>query len=198
MWQCGGVLVVVVFLFLCLLWSLGSMPNRQQHYQNVKKEFPLLVHILTFTIQSTFTEHWELCSKAKIKSCKHSLVWFQISSCFQHNYPRASLSWFKITTVFDLWRCHYVKVPQAVNQSVCLSGMITGAAAATVYYNLKLRHPTLELPIIDYDLALLFQPMLVLGISLGVALNVIFADWTITILLIILFIGMMMLEFSPC
>ncbi|XP_021610316.1 sulfite exporter TauE/SafE family protein 3 isoform X4 [Manihot esculenta] len=66
--------------------------------------------------------------------------------------------------------------------------MITGAAAATVYYNLKLRHPTLELPIIDYDLALLFQPMLVLGISLGVALNVIFADWTITILLIILFI----------
>ncbi|XP_043811928.1 sulfite exporter TauE/SafE family protein 3 isoform X3 [Manihot esculenta] len=67
-------------------------------------------------------------------------------------------------------------------------GMITGAAAATVYYNLKLRHPTLELPIIDYDLALLFQPMLVLGISLGVALNVIFADWTITILLIILFI----------
>ncbi|XP_015572834.1 sulfite exporter TauE/SafE family protein 3 isoform X1 [Ricinus communis] len=66
--------------------------------------------------------------------------------------------------------------------------MITGAAAATVYYNLKLRHPTLELPIIDYDLALLFQPMLVLGISLGVALNVIFADWAITILLIILFI----------
>ncbi|KAF2323413.1 hypothetical protein GH714_035351 [Hevea brasiliensis] len=66
--------------------------------------------------------------------------------------------------------------------------MVTGAVAATVYYNLKLRHPTLELPIIDYDLALLFQPMLVLGISLGVALNVIFADWTITILLIILFL----------
>ncbi|XP_065866928.1 sulfite exporter TauE/SafE family protein 3-like isoform X2 [Euphorbia lathyris] len=66
--------------------------------------------------------------------------------------------------------------------------MITGAAAATVYYNLKLRHPTLELPIVDYDLALLFQPMLVLGISLGVALNVIFADWMITILLIVLFI----------
>ncbi|KAJ6711628.1 CEREBLON [Salix purpurea] len=66
--------------------------------------------------------------------------------------------------------------------------MITGGAAATVYYNLKLRHPTLELPIIDYDLALLFQPMLVLGISIGVALNVIFANWMITILLIVLFI----------
>lgn len=68
-------------------------------------------------------------------------------------------------------------------------GMITGAAASTVYYNLKLRHPTLDLPIIDYDLALLFQPMLVLGISIGVAFNVIFADWMITVLLIILFLG---------
>ncbi|MQL81227.1 hypothetical protein Taro_013678 [Colocasia esculenta] len=67
--------------------------------------------------------------------------------------------------------------------------MIMGAAASTVYYNLKLRHPTLELPIIDYDLAVLFQPMLMLGISIGVAFNVIFADWMVTVLLIILFIG---------
>jgi hypothetical protein len=67
--------------------------------------------------------------------------------------------------------------------------MITGAAATTVFYNLRLRHPTLELPIIDYDLALLFQPMLILGISIGVTLNVLFADWMIIILLIIFFIG---------
>jgi hypothetical protein len=67
--------------------------------------------------------------------------------------------------------------------------MIMGGAAATVFYNLRQRHPTLELPLIDYDLALLFQPMLVLGISIGVSFNVIFADWMITILLIILFIG---------
>lgn len=67
--------------------------------------------------------------------------------------------------------------------------MIMGAAASTVFYNLKLRHPTLDLPIIDYDLALLVQPMLVLGISIGVAFNVIFADWMITVLLIILFIA---------
>ncbi|EOY29674.1 Sulfite exporter TauE/SafE family protein [Theobroma cacao] len=67
--------------------------------------------------------------------------------------------------------------------------MIMGAAASTVYYNLKLRHPTLDMPIIDYDLALLIQPMLMLGISIGVAFNVIFADWMVTILLIILFIG---------
>lgn len=67
--------------------------------------------------------------------------------------------------------------------------MITGAALATVYYNIKLRHPFLDLPIIDYDLALLFQPMLVLGISIGVIFNVIFAEWMVTVLLIVLFIG---------
>ncbi|GJS29345.1 hypothetical protein Tco_0489965 [Tanacetum coccineum] len=45
--------------------------------------------------------------------------------------------------------------------------MIMGAAASTVYYNLKLRHPTLlDMPIIDYDLALLIQPILMLGISI--------------------------------
>ncbi|KAJ0971480.1 hypothetical protein J5N97_019439 [Dioscorea zingiberensis] len=67
--------------------------------------------------------------------------------------------------------------------------MIMGAASSTVYYNIKLRHPTLDMPIIDYDLALLLQPMLMLGISIGVAFNVIFADWMVTILLIILFMG---------
>ncbi|KAJ4794510.1 Sulfite exporter TauE/SafE family protein [Rhynchospora pubera] len=63
-----------------------------------------------------------------------------------------------------------------------------GAAASTVYYNIRLRHPTLSMPIIDYDLALLFQPMLMLGISIGVAFNVLFADWMVTILLLIIFL----------
>jgi len=67
--------------------------------------------------------------------------------------------------------------------------MIMGTAGATVYYNLRRRHPTLNLPLIDYDLALLFQPMLMVGISVGVAFNIVFADWMITVLLIILFIG---------
>ncbi|KAI9089005.1 hypothetical protein K1719_029284 [Acacia pycnantha] len=67
--------------------------------------------------------------------------------------------------------------------------MIMGAAGSTVYYNLRLRHPTLEMPLIDYDLALLFQPMLMLGISIGVVFNVMFADWMVTVLLIILFLG---------
>ena len=68
--------------------------------------------------------------------------------------------------------------------------MIMGTAAATVYYNSRLSHPTFSnTPLIDYDLALLFQPLLMVGISVGVALNIILADWMITILLIFLFLG---------
>ncbi|XP_060219284.1 sulfite exporter TauE/SafE family protein 3-like isoform X2 [Lycium barbarum] len=66
--------------------------------------------------------------------------------------------------------------------------MITGAAGATVYYNIKQRHPTMDMPVIDYDLALLFQPMLLLGVSVGVVLNVLFSEWMVTVILIILFI----------
>ncbi|CAM0913731.1 unnamed protein product [Alopecurus aequalis] len=66
--------------------------------------------------------------------------------------------------------------------------MITGAAVSTVYCNLKLKHPTLDMPVIDYDLALLIQPMLMLGVSIGVICNVIFPDWLVTVLLIILFL----------
>ncbi|KAH9714340.1 Sulfite exporter TauE/SafE family protein 3 [Citrus sinensis] len=66
--------------------------------------------------------------------------------------------------------------------------MVTGGAVSAVVYNLRQRHPTLDIPVIDYDLALLFQPLLVLGISIGVAFNVIFADWMITVLLIVLFL----------
>ncbi|KAL6320090.1 hypothetical protein AAG906_004599 [Vitis piasezkii] len=60
---------------------------------------------------------------------------------------------------------------------------------STVYYNLKLRHSTLDMPIIDYDLTLLFQPMLMMGISIRVVFNVVFADSMVTILLIVLFLG---------
>lgn len=78
------------------------------------------------------------------------------------------------------------------------AGMIMGAAGSTVYYNLRLRHPTMDLPIIDYDLALLFQPMLMLGISIGVAFNVMFPDWMVTVLLIILFLGNFLLNVVLC
>ncbi|RYQ91111.1 hypothetical protein Ahy_B09g096981 isoform B [Arachis hypogaea] len=67
--------------------------------------------------------------------------------------------------------------------------MIMGATLSTVYYNLRLRHPTLDMLIIDYDLALLIQPMLMLGISIVVTFNVLFPDWMVIILLIVIFVG---------
>ncbi|CAA2973681.1 sulfite exporter family 4-like [Olea europaea subsp. europaea] len=67
--------------------------------------------------------------------------------------------------------------------------MIMGASASSVWYNLRVPHPWREVPIIDYDLALVFQPMLMLGITLGVALSVVFPYWLITILIIVLFLG---------
>ncbi|XP_027941512.1 sulfite exporter TauE/SafE family protein 4-like [Vigna unguiculata] len=67
--------------------------------------------------------------------------------------------------------------------------MIMGASTASVWYNLRVPHPTKEVPIIDYDLGLIFQPMLMLGITVGVALSVVFPYWLITVLIIILFVG---------
>jgi len=67
--------------------------------------------------------------------------------------------------------------------------MIMGGSVSTVYYNLKLKHPSLDMPLIDYDLALLMQPMLMLGVSIGVIFNVIFPNWLITALLITIFLG---------
>ncbi|KAL3825810.1 hypothetical protein ACJIZ3_021839 [Penstemon smallii] len=67
--------------------------------------------------------------------------------------------------------------------------MIMGASASSVWYNLRVQHPCREVPIIDYDLALLFQPMLMLGITFGVSLSVVFPYWLITVLIIILFLG---------
>ncbi|KAL8138543.1 hypothetical protein V2J09_004544 [Rumex salicifolius] len=64
--------------------------------------------------------------------------------------------------------------------------MIVGAAASTASYNIRQRNLSFDMPVIDYDLTLLFQPMLVLGISIGVMLNVILADWMITVVFIIL------------
>ncbi|CAL9051135.1 unnamed protein product [Musa banksii] len=73
--------------------------------------------------------------------------------------------------------------------------MIMGTACSTVYYNLRLRHPSLDAPLIDYHLVLLIQPMLMLGISIGVILNVIIPEWMVTLLLIILFLGTSMKAF---
>ncbi|GJM92907.1 hypothetical protein PR202_ga09413 [Eleusine coracana subsp. coracana] len=60
------------------------------------------------------------------------------------------------------------------------SFMVTGGAASNVLYNLlRTRGGGL---LIDYDIALLFQPCLLLGVSLGVVCNVMFPEWLITVL----------------
>ncbi|KAK9124008.1 hypothetical protein Sjap_013610 [Stephania japonica] len=66
--------------------------------------------------------------------------------------------------------------------------IIMGASASSVWYNLRVPHPSKEVPIIDYDLALFFQPVLLLGITIGVTLSIAFPFWLITILIVILFL----------
>lgn len=68
--------------------------------------------------------------------------------------------------------------------------MIMGAALATVGYNLRQKHPLqADSPVIDYDIALLFQPMLLLGISIGVIFNTVFPTWILTLVLISVLLG---------
>uniref|UniRef100_A0ACD5W552 Uncharacterized protein n=1 Tax=Avena sativa TaxID=4498 RepID=A0ACD5W552_AVESA len=57
------------------------------------------------------------------------------------------------------------------------SFMVTGGAVSNVLYSLARGRG-----LIDYDVALLFQPCLLLGVSLGVVCNVMFPEWLITAL----------------
>ncbi|KAG0467203.1 hypothetical protein HPP92_018783 [Vanilla planifolia] len=67
--------------------------------------------------------------------------------------------------------------------------MIMGAAGSTVYYNLDCDIQQWNCQSLIMTLLCFFQPMLMLGISIGVAFNVMFPDWMVTVLLIILFLG---------
>ncbi|XP_077210158.1 sulfite exporter TauE/SafE family protein 3-like isoform X2 [Tasmannia lanceolata] len=137
-----------------------------------------------------------------------NLLWQPNKSSYQHVWPTMKFGWkIVVGTIIGFFGAAFgsvggvggggIFVPMlrliigfdAKSSTAISKCMIMGAAGSTVFYNLKLRHPTLDMPIIDYDLALLFQPMLMLGISIGVAFNVIFADWMVTVLLIILFLG---------
>eukprot|EP00252_Welwitschia_mirabilis_P019125 TRINITY_DN4347_c0_g1_i6.p1 TRINITY_DN4347_c0_g1~~TRINITY_DN4347_c0_g1_i6.p1 ORF type:complete len:374 (-),score=19.30 TRINITY_DN4347_c0_g1_i6:502-1623(-) len=91
--------------------------------------------------------------------------------------------------MFWIFNMRYALVILYLRWYVMLAGMIMGASASSVWYNLRVKHPTKNAPIIDYDLALLFQPMLMMGITAGVTLSVIFPYWLITVLIIILFLG---------
>ncbi|KAI5075238.1 hypothetical protein GOP47_0009314 [Adiantum capillus-veneris] len=62
--------------------------------------------------------------------------------------------------------------------------MILGASISTIFYNLFQRHPTDDAPLVNYLLGFLLMPMMLLGISIGIKLNVMFPGWLITIILV--------------
>ncbi|GBG74709.1 hypothetical protein CBR_g19114 [Chara braunii] len=65
--------------------------------------------------------------------------------------------------------------------------MILGGSIVSFLYNKRVRHPLhKDRSVIDYDVAVLLQPMLLLGISIGVLCNIIFPSWLVVLLLTIL------------
>lgn len=62
--------------------------------------------------------------------------------------------------------------------------MVTGGSMANVLYNTLIRSSNAEgkKGLIDYDIALLSEPCMLLGVSIGVILNRVIPEWLITIL----------------
>jgi hypothetical protein len=65
--------------------------------------------------------------------------------------------------------------------------MVTGGTLSNVLYTLFLRgggsgQGQGQQPLIDYDIAVVSQPCLLLGVSVGVVCNVVFPEWLITVL----------------
>ncbi|CAM6127273.1 unnamed protein product [Calypogeia fissa] len=75
--------------------------------------------------------------------------------------------------------------------------MILGGSLANLYINLQQHHPTLpHKPLIDFDVVMLLQPNLLLGISTGVILNVVLPDWVIIALLAVTLSYMTILSYK--
>ncbi|GJP30175.1 hypothetical protein CLOM_g22943 [Closterium sp. NIES-68] len=84
--------------------------------------------------------------------------------------------------LFNLLLGYDAKTSTALSKS-----MIMGGAIASACFNAGLRHPTsTNRPLIDFSIARLMQPMLLLGISIGVLCNVVFPPWLITVMLCVL------------
>ena len=61
--------------------------------------------------------------------------------------------------------------------------MVTGGTLSNVLYTLLARGPGPDgQPLIDYDIAVVSQPCLLLGVSVGVVCNVMFPEWLVTAL----------------
>lgn len=72
------------------------------------------------------------------------------------------------------------------SHAVPLSNLLIGGASIANYIQLfRKKHPFANRPLIDYDLAMLLQPLSLAGTILGVLLNQIFPSWLILALLVI-------------
>ncbi|PKA45667.1 hypothetical protein AXF42_Ash011007 [Apostasia shenzhenica] len=64
--------------------------------------------------------------------------------------------------------------------------MVTGGSVSNVIFNiLFFTKNSKSLSIVDYEIALLSQPSMLLGVSIGVFCNVMFPEWLITALLVV-------------
>lgn len=73
-----------------------------------------------------------------------------------------------------------LKGSTALSQAV-----VTGGACASFMYSSCKRHPEDdEQSLVDFDLALILTPMLLLGITAGVLINAVMPNWLITLLLV--------------
>eukprot|EP00270_Netrium_digitus_P001870 TRINITY_DN12074_c0_g1_i2.p1 TRINITY_DN12074_c0_g1~~TRINITY_DN12074_c0_g1_i2.p1 ORF type:complete len:551 (+),score=108.67 TRINITY_DN12074_c0_g1_i2:195-1847(+) len=79
--------------------------------------------------------------------------------------------------LFNLVLTFDAKTSTALSKSMVFGGALTG-----YLQNINAKHPKAKnRPLINYDIALLLQPMLLLGISVGVICNVIFPAWIIVV-----------------
>ncbi|WOG81391.1 hypothetical protein DCAR_0100538 [Daucus carota subsp. sativus] len=188
-WKIGRSVAVIV-------WSFALAAVFVSAERSLKEEGSGLIHNASDEFEPTFL----------FKAA--NFLWQSNQSGYQHVWPELEFNWqIVVASIIGFCGAAFgsvggvggggIFVPMLTliigfdpkSATAISKCMIMGAAVSTVYYNLKLRHPTINMPIIDYDLAVLIQPMLMLGISIGVAFNVLFADWMVTILLIVLFIG---------
>jgi hypothetical protein len=63
---------------------------------------------------------------------------------------------------------------------------ILGTAIGGVFVNFTRRHPNADLPLIDYEAAILMEPATLVGTIFGVLLNVTFPEYIILVCLILL------------
>ena len=83
------------------------------------------------------------------------------------------------------------------HQTVALSLTMATVGAGTAYLaKIGARRPKSTKPLVDYDIAMLMQPGLLLGTVYGVMLNVVFPGWLLLVLLTLLLMYMCYTSFQ--